>query len=60
VYSGLREGYLIEETEDEVDDHEVFKNFTEAKGKAIENCRSDLYLAQLALRTTKALKKSDL
>jgi hypothetical protein len=56
---GIREGYGIEQTKDEVDDYEVFKTFREAKRVAVERAKNDVEGARVGLSNTKRITKGD-
>ena len=56
---GIVEGYGITETDDKVDDFEVFETYREAKNKAVERAESDVEGAKRGLANTRAIRKSD-
>ena len=58
-YIGLREGYHIYQTTDEIDDFHTFKTFKEAKAQAIGFAKNDIDLVKSALKLTKSFRKSD-
>lgn len=57
---GIVEGYGIDETSDEVNEHDVFRTFREAKTKAVENSKSDVDGAKRGLEMTKRIRKGDI
>ena len=56
---GIVEGYGITETEDEVDEYEVFNTYREAKNNAVEKAKSDVEGAKRGLDRTRAIRKRD-
>lgn len=56
---GIVEGYGIRETDQEVDEYEVFATYREAKDKAVEKARSDVNGARRGLKNTLAFRKRD-
>lgn len=56
---GIVEGYGITETNDEVDDYEVFRTFREAKANAVEKAQNDVNGAKRGLQNTRAIRKGD-
>ena len=57
---GIVEGYGITETDDEVDEYEVFGTFREAKTNAVERAKSDVEGAKRGLAMTRSIRKGDI
>lgn len=56
---GIREGYSISETSDDVDDYEVFATYREAKSSAVQKAQDDVYGAKQGLQMTRSIRKGD-
>lgn len=56
---GIREGYGIDETDDEVDEFEVFATYREAKSDAVQKSQNDVEGARQGLRMTRSIRKGD-
>jgi hypothetical protein len=54
---GIVEGYGIDLTNDEVNQHDVFRLWSEAKKKAVENSKNDVDGAKKGLVNTRSLRK---
>lgn len=54
---GIVEGYGIDSTDDDINDYDVFRLWSEAKKRAVENAKNDVDGSKRGLKMTRSLRK---